>query len=730
MKPTSASGFGREAWLGATSVGVSVALLFACGERAWSQESDGGLRSILKSKPATERSAQPKGKIDPETGRPYLPQFQADPSGLNNQVSVNPAREGDAVIDTGRTLRQFQPTGTPPDLGKKLPRKAAAPASRPTASGKSPFNPQFGPPNYQPESDAMPGTAAPSLRQFVPTGDPPTVPEPTAPKERKRQVPVAVEREDMRDINDFYRSESTAPPLKFEMESTPGLPQAQGRSLSQFEPTGPPPKQKEAPRPKAKVAEGPMEPKKLPDRFYQQSKFAPVQFDPESAENSVKPPMQALQQFEPTGPPPTPKEERPNRHAGRTKNQLPSIAERTAERQEKWDEHYQSEGQKPLPTLEPGIGAPAMVDGNLVSGPTLKQFEPTGPPPKQKTPKVKPSKAEAITQTGPKPLPGRFYQQSEFAPVTFEPDALQGAMGPTQTLTQFEPTGPPPVSKEEKKAKAKPVDVQAASKLAEQKRMEVDQHYESQTGRQLPQLTTDDAMILAAQQGMDVDPGSRSLTQYVAPPNAKPIKPPKQKAPRNDTMVAQAGPKPLPDRFYSQSEFDPVMFDPQSAEVEEPGQSLTQFTPTGPPPAKPKAEEAPEVDPKQLAEASKKRQENWNRHYQSETNRPLPGLENTMSTPTGAVVESPRSLQQFQATSRPGTPARIRGGNSTPAEAPPQLPQPRILPDRFYMQSDFTMPTLSPDEAQNAQSPPTSNFGPSGAGGRTLKQFEPTPPSR
>lgn len=679
-------------------------------------------------------TAQDSGKIDPKSGKPYLPKFQPDSSGLTSRMSNNTPTQGGTAVETGRTLQQYEPTGPPPNLTPKAPRKATqAPASSAT-SGKSPFNPQFGPPAFVPNTETD-GTMGPNqtLEQFVPTGPPPAAPTPRVvkPAKQKRAATNAPNNLD-RDVNDFYRSKSTAEPLKFEPEGPPSMVQdGSARVLSQFEPTGPPPRKKPVKAPKPSEVVGSTEPKKLPDRFYQQSNFAPVKFEAE--ESMSMEPQQTLQQFQPTGPPPQAKEEKPARKVGRTQKNLPSLADQQAQQKKRYDAHYQSEGARPLPSLEPGLGATAIVEGEVVSGPMLTQFEPTGPPPKLKQPKVKPPKEELVA-SGPKPLPDRFYQQSDFAPVTFDLEQSM-SMEPQQTLRQFEPTGPPPARQEPRGEVGNgEVDAAALAKVARERQEEIDKHYESQTGKALPGLTSQEMASVAYSQGVELTSDPRSLTQYVAPPNAKGMKPIKQKATKPDQSLAQAGPKPLPDRFYQQSEFEPVKFDPQSAVVEEPGQMLTQFTPTGPPPAKPEPEAAPVVDTAALQSAKKQRQVAMDKHYQSESARPLPGLSGAVAVDSGEVMEGPRTLTQYQPTGRAPS-ASVRKSNERVAKAANSVEpaKPEELPGRFYLQSDFSMPTLEPDEARRAsQSGPnqSSTGGPSTAAGRTLRQFEPSAETR
>ncbi len=673
--------------------------------------------------------AQGSGKIDPKTGKPFLPKFQPDPSGLTSQMSNNAPTQGGTAVGTGRTLQQYQPTGAPPDLTPKAPRKASSAPAKATNSGKSPFNPQFGPPAFVPNSETD-GTMGPNqtLEQFVPTGPPPSAPEPRTVKPVKQRRPSQASSAALdRDVNDFYQSKSTVEPLKFQPEGPPSMPQdgSGGRMLSQFEPTGPPPRTKPVKAPKPSPVVGPTKPKPLPDRFYQQSNFAPVTFEAE--ESMSMEPQQSLQQFEPTGPPPQAKEEKQAKQIGRTKKGLPSLADHTEQRQKQYDAHYQSEGARPLPTLEPGLGATAIVDGEVVSGPMLTQFEPTGPPPKLKQPKVKSSR-EAMEPSGPKPLPDRFYQQSDFAPVTFEMEESM-AMVPQQTLQQFEPTGPPPTRKASKNEADSPeVDAAALAKLARERRDDIDRHYESQTGKALPGLSNQEMAVAAYSEGMELTQDPRSLTQYVAPPNARAPKVAKPKVAKANQSLAQAEPKALPDRFYQQSEFDPVKFDPQSAVVEEPGQMLTQFTPTGPPPAKPEPQQqaAPKVDPEGMKNAAKQRQLAMDKHYQSETNRPLPGLSGAVATDSG-VMEGPRTLTEYQPTGRPPSiSARKAAAGSGKSAATAGVAEPKKLPGRFYLQSDFSMPTLEPDEAQRAaqNGSAQSSAGPSTAAGRTLRQFE------
>ncbi|MEM1296505.1 MAG: hypothetical protein AAGH89_14145 [Verrucomicrobiota bacterium] len=681
-----------------------------------------------------EGGAQNSRKIDPETGKPYLPKFQPDSSGLTSRMSNNAPTQGGTAVDTGRTLQQFQPTGAPPNLEPKTPRRAPKTPAPTGDSSKSPFNPDFGPPAFVPNTETD-GTMAPNqtLEQFVPTGPPPTSPTPKVVKPSKqKRANQATSAAIDRDVNDYYRSKSTVEPLKFEPEGPPSMIQdGSGRVLSQFEPTGPPPRSKPVKKPKAAEVVGSTEPKKLPDRFYQQSNFAPVKFEAE--ESMSMEPQQTLQQFEPTGPPPQLKEEMPSRQVGRTKKDLPNLAEQSAQRQERYDAHYQSEGARPLPSLEPGLGAAAMVDGEVVSGPMLTQFEPTGPPPKVKQPRTKPQREQAAP-AGPKPLPDRFYQQSDFAPVTFELEQSM-AMEPQQTLQQFEPTGPPPTRKEPKgEIGSGEVDAAALAKLARERQDEIDRHYESQTGKTLPGLSNQEMASVAYSSGVELTQDPRSLTQYVAPPNARAPKSTKPKAAKPDQSLAQAGPKPLPDRFYQQSEFEPVRFDPQSAVVEEPGQMLTQFTPTGPPPAKPEPQAPPVVDPASIQNAAKDRKVAMDKHYQSESSRPLPGLTGAVATNPGEVMEGPRTLTQYQPTGRPpSTPKRKTGVRAAQSVSGAESPaKPEELPGRFYLQSDYSMPTLTPDEANRANQSGSnqSATGPTTAAGRTLRQFEAEPATR
>ncbi len=687
-----------------------------------------GLRVII-GKPGESRPKRSRARDDLESKKPPLPPFQPDASGLTSRVSVNAPNTGDTEISTGRSLQHFEPTGPPPNLRPKTSSAAKKPAETAAKpSGKPSFNPKFGQPPFVPEDEPFKkAESGQNLHQFVPTGPPPPPDTPEPSNRQKTKAAKATkakltEKAEKNDPNAYYRTESPAPPLKFEPPAAPSMTNASGggRTLSHFEPTGPPPKlrpEKPKARPK-KTPDAPAGPKKMPDRFYQKSQFAPVTFEPEEmTEPAGADPAQTLTHFEPTGPPPAPEVEKPPKRRESVGRRKEALAENADLRREKLADHYHMEGQRALPKLEPDLGAPAIVDGEVVSGPTLTHFEPTGPPPKP--PKVKPPKQPKVAKkTGPEPLPDRFYQQSKFAPVTFDPDAAE-EREPAPTLTQFQPTGPPPPPEEpQQPAAAAPSRAELAEK-ARKRQEEVVAHYQTQSTRALPGLSEEEALILAAQQG-EIVPGTRSLTHFepTGPPPKQP-KPPKK--PRVEQTVASAGPKPLPDRFYSKSEFGPVKFQAEEMEPEEPGQSLRQFTPTGPPPPKPEPQtvKVAKVDPTKVAEERKKRRAEWNDYYVSGARRPLPGLEGIQSMPSGEIVDSNRALTQFTPAPgyRPPRPPRKTSEKAKKAAATQseQPAGPKELPSRFYTRSGKDMPTLTPDEEQLKVTPPT------------LKKFEPTP---